>query len=68
MPTRTSANTPDKRYCSGTSLNRTVKETILDCIEQRLGDFDDATYLDMKKLTIGTLKVIFASTDPRQAE
>ena len=48
-------------------MNRTVKETILDCIEQHLGDFDDATYLDMKKLTIGTLKVIFASTDPAKA-
>jgi len=41
--------------------------TIMDCIEQHLGDFDDATYLDMKKLTIGTLKVIFASTDPAKA-
>jgi hypothetical protein len=64
MTTRTRANTPDKRYCSGTSLTRTPKEVLLDRIEQRLGNFDDTAYLDMKKLTVVTLKTIDALTDP----
>jgi len=39
-------------------MTRTAKEVLLDRIEQYLGDFDDATYLDMKKLSTATLKTL----------
>jgi hypothetical protein len=42
-------------------MSRTAKEVFLDRIEQCLGDFNDATYMDMKKLTTATLKTLVDS-------
>ena len=43
------------RYASGSSLNSTRKEELLDSLEGYLGDMDDALYLGMKKLSLAEI-------------
>lgn len=55
-----------ERYNSGTSLNRTTKEIHLDSYERALGaDFEDDTYVDLKKLTLKTIKALHLALQDR---
>lgn len=49
----------DSRYKSGTSLERTDKEELLDRLESELGgEFDDEFYLGLQKLTVRELRLL----------
>lgn len=52
----------DKRYNSGTPLERTKKEQLIDDIQNAVRvEYDDEVFIDLKSLKVGTLRELLQS-------
>lgn len=54
-----------ERYNSGTSLDRTNKEFVLDAFEHMVGDFSDELFVGLKRLTIPQLRQLHTAVAER---